>query len=274
MATPRRTSFHFRRMSATISTWGIGKTISELYRLPNFLCLIAVGAIVAGILSNVLLSPSTMMFIPPISTSNFSTGVLSSVNPTFAYPIRLGSQICSISNLQECSRSSQGVCCNISDNAPSPYETISDSNVVLIGLLLPAIILMIRTLLWRAMIATRFSSFRAYEGINGFAIPADCAEILVNSLQNDTLSRPGSKHHEMGGDNGDADVTATAPAADLDSSVATTVAVITRSGWLLFYWESLMCLAVADLYQAIVVAAVKVTNSLLLVSLFTDHLLL
>ena len=248
-------------MSTTISTWGIGEKISELYRLPQLLGLLIGGGIVAGILSNVLLSPSTMMFIPPISASNFSAGVLSSVNPTFSYPIRLGTDWCSPKNLQQCMKSSKGVCCNISENAPSPYETISDSNVVLIGLLLPAILLMIRTLLWRALIATRFSSFGAYEGVNGFAIPTNCADILVISVQIDNFSHPVAKP-ELG-DNGDADaaalLTLTTP-ADVDASMATTVAVVTRSGWLLFYWESLVCLAVADLYQAIIVAAAKVTN--------------
>ena len=262
MAT-KRSSFHFRRMSTTISSWGIGKKISELYRLPQLLGLLLGGGIVAGILSNVLLSPSKMMFIPPISASNFSIGVLSSVNPTFSYPIRLGTEWCSPTNLQQCMKSNKGVCCNTSANAPSPFETISDSDVVLIGLLLPAILLMIRTLLWRAMIATRFSSFGAYEGMmNGFAMPADCAEILVNSVHIDNLSSPVAKR-ELG-DDGDVDAAAllTLTTADVDASVATTVAVVTRSGWLLFYWESLMCLAVADLYQAIVVAAAKVTYAM------------
>ena len=239
-------SFRIRRMASSLSTWGIGKKISELYRLPQILCLLIGGGIVAGILSNVLLSPSTMMFIPPISASNFTT------NPTFSYPIRLGADWCSPINLQQCLKSSNGVCCN--NNNVSPYETITDSNVVLIGLLLPAILLMIRTLLWRAMISTRFSSYRAYEGVNGFAIPADCADILVNSVQFDNLSK-----QELG-ENGDADAAAllTLTTADVDTSVAATIAVVTRSGWLLFYWESLICLAVADLYQAIVVAAAKV----------------
>jgi len=113
------------------------------------------------------------------------------------------------------------------------------------------------------MIATRFSSFGAYEGMNGFAIPADCADILVNSMQFDNLSRSVLKH-ELG-ENGDADAAALltmTTTAEVDASVATTIAVVTRSGWLLFYWESLVCLAVADLYQAIVVAAAKVTNLL------------
>ena len=60
----------------------------------------------------------------------------------------------------------------------------------------------------------------------------------------------------------DAAALLTLTTADVDASVATTVAVVTRSGWLLFYWESLMCLAVADLYQAIVVAAAKVTYAM------------
>jgi len=192
-------------------------------------------------LSNVLQSPSSVMFIPLISASNFS------LNPTFSYPIRLGTDLCSPATLQQCTTSSKGICCN---NDVSPYETITDSNVVLIGLLLPAILLMIRTFLWRAMISTRFSSFGAYEGINCFAVPADCADILVNSLQFDNVSK-----HDLG-----ETALLTSSPSDVDTSVAT-IAVITRSGWLLFYWESFVCLAVADLYQAIVIAAVKVITS-------------
>lgn len=245
MAASKRSSFHIRRMAAvTLSNWVIGKKISELFRLPPLVSILLGGGIVAGILSNVLQSPSNVMFIPPISASNFS------MNPTFSYPIRLGTDLCSPATLQQCLTSSKGICCN---NDVSPYETITDSNVVLIGLLLPAILLMIRTLLWRAMISTRFSSFGAYDGINGFAIPADCTDILVNSLQFDNLPK-----HELG-ENGDAAalLTSSPSPSDVDTAVAT-MAVFTRSGWLLFYWESFVCLAVADLYQAIVIAAVKV----------------
>jgi hypothetical protein len=135
-----------------------------LYRIPELFFLIITGGISILLVFSSSTIKSNKMAIPTISYSstNFNMTIQ---NPTNSYAIKLNEHICSSIILYSCiSRSKSGLanisgCCDLLYNkSVIPYEQVSDSNLIVISIIIPFITFIIRAILWRLYIAAQYPS--------------------------------------------------------------------------------------------------------------------
>ena len=222
--------------------------------------------------------------IPAVYASDFSS-TITSENPAYAHSIKLGNDWCTPADLQVCTTAPPVTPCCTSALSASPFQRVSDSAVVLLGLLLPVLLMTVRAVAWRLALGVRYA--QSFASAPWLGLDRSCTELLL--LQRPKHTGGTTKGHTtvsflQAGGSGDVATTsmtfrgdraAAGPhqgasdedeeghPSDQNSPAGTAAAaqlgcLLARYGWLLFLWESFVCVPVAVVVQAVACLAVKV----------------